>query len=201
MAEHRYHHGDLHAALLKESAQMLQQEGIDGLSLRKLAERVGVSRMAPYHHFADKHALLCALATEGFHQLNTLMDDQGPIEQNLEIQLKDFVRAYIRFASDNPEQYELMFGRTLWKSAQPTDELRAVAHDSFRRYAERLGNLLQQARLPRGSRPLRLVQASWAMLHGLCRLLIDGIYVDRGDMEEISEEAVRLMMVTLGEKS
>jgi hypothetical protein len=72
-----------------------------------------------------------------------------------------------------------------------------VAFRSFRRYVERIGTLVDQARLPAGSQPLRLAQASWATLHGLCRLLIDGIYVNRREMEEVSEESVRLMMALL----
>src|SRR5690554_7850941 len=70
-----YHHGDLRSALLQEADVMLKENGIEGLSLRQLAERVGVSRTAPYHHFRDKHELLCALATEGFRELDQLVAD------------------------------------------------------------------------------------------------------------------------------
>ena len=193
-----YHHGDLHAALLREADALLRQDGINGLSLRKLAERTGVSRMAPYHHFQDKNALLCALATEGFHELEALVNlaelDEG---QDLTQGLRSFVRGYLRFATDHPERYELMFGRPLWKAGAPTDALRETAFAAFRRYAERLGGIIQRANLPEGAQPLRLAQASWATLHGLCKLLNDGIYVDRADMEEVSEEAVRLMVAVL----
>jgi len=61
-----YHHGDLRAALLAAARDMIAEAGIEGLSLRKLAERAGVSRTAPYHHFQDKNDLLCAIAAEGF---------------------------------------------------------------------------------------------------------------------------------------
>ena len=45
----RYHHGDLHATLLREAALLLREQGVEVLSLRRLAERAGVSRTAPYH--------------------------------------------------------------------------------------------------------------------------------------------------------
>ena len=61
-----YHHGDLRSSLLEAAKAMLSESGIEGLSLRKLADRVGVSRTAPYHHFKDKNELLCAIAQEGF---------------------------------------------------------------------------------------------------------------------------------------
>lgn len=198
----RYHHGDLRSALLAQASDLLRQEGIEALSLRRLAERTGVSRTAPYHHFKDKHALLCALATEGFRQLDEMITQAHLVPgTDLADGLRRFVRSYLRFALDNPEQYELMFGRAIWKNGQPTDELRDVAYHSFRHYAERISALLVSASLPRESRPLRVAQASWATLHGLCKLMLDGIYVDQADMEEVSAEAVQLMVSVLGTSS
>lgn len=202
MAGHSpYHHGDLRSALLQEANVMLKESGIDGLSLRQLAERVGVSRMAPYHHFRDKHDLLCALATEGFRELDKLIEQATPDNAakapDLQATLARFVRDYLRFAIDNPDRYELMFGRPIWKGANPSAELKETAFACFRHYAERISALLGQQRLPKGSKPLRLAQASWATLHGLCRLMIDGIYVNQTDMEEVSHEAVRLMLAVL----
>ncbi|MCK5874866.1 MAG: TetR/AcrR family transcriptional regulator [Alcanivoracaceae bacterium] len=205
MASHSpYHHGDLRSALLQEANVMLKESGIDGLSLRQLAERVGVSRMAPYHHFKDKHDLLCALATEGFRELDRLIERASPqasSTKELQATLAGFVRDYLRFAIDNPDRYELMFGRPIWKSANPSSELKETAFACFRHYAERISTLLGQQRLPKGSKPLRLAQASWATLHGLCRLMIDGIYVNQTDMEEVSHEAVRLMLTVLAPTS
>ncbi len=196
--ERRYHHGDLRRALIEAAARLMRDEGIDGLSLRKLADQVGVSRMAPYHYFPDKHALLCALAALGFQDLTALIEAVR-IEPGarLDKDLRRFVRAYIHFATTHPEQYELMFGRTIWKNGVATPELRAVAWQSFRRYVERVRELASAGTGRRSTRSLRVAQASWATLHGLCRLLIDGIYLDRSDMEAVSDEAVRLLWTGL----
>ncbi|MGB1907401.1 MAG: TetR/AcrR family transcriptional regulator, partial [Spongiibacter sp.] len=51
-----YHHGDLRSELLDAAARLLREEGEAGLSMRRLAQELGVSRTAPYHHFADKHS-------------------------------------------------------------------------------------------------------------------------------------------------
>ena len=66
VARPSYHHGDLRQALLKGALDLIADVGIDNLSLRRLAERVGVSRTAPYHHFSDKNDLLCAIAAVDF---------------------------------------------------------------------------------------------------------------------------------------
>lgn len=193
----RYHHGDLHATLLREAALLLREQGVEGLSLRRLAERAGVSRTAPYHHFEDKNALLCALAEDGFRRLDRLMEETAFQADDPEPGLRRFVRGYLHFASDDPEQYELMFGRTLWKTGRPTESLRRVAHGCFRRYVDKLQADGIGAHLPGGTDALRVAQASWATLHGLCRLLLDGIYVDRQDMEAVSDQAVALMLAAV----
>ena len=192
----RYHHGDLHDTLLREAGILLREQGVEGLSLRRLAERAGVSRTAPYHHFSDKNALLCALAERGFQGLEQLIDTLSLDSADPEPGLRRFVRAYLRFASDDPERYELMFGRTLWKAGRPSPALTRVAHGCFRRYVEAVR--LDHLAVPDGADPLRVAQASWATLHGLCRLLLDGIYLRREDMEAVSDQAVTLMLAGLG---
>lgn len=193
----RYHHGDLRATLLQEAAVLLKEQGIEGLSLRRLAERAGVSRTAPYHHFKDKSALLCALATQAFEQMDQLLSQVQVDDRNTEQLLRNTVRAYLRFATANPELYELMFGRILWKNGQASEELKTIAYASFRNYAEQVGSLVNTSDLSTDADPLRLAQASWATLHGLSRLIIDGIYVDLGDMEAVSDQAVQLMLTAL----
>src|SRR5690349_18612179 len=65
----RYHHGDLHRALLQEAVRTIQTRGVEALTLRAAGQTLGVSRSALYRHFADKAALLRAVAQEGFRML------------------------------------------------------------------------------------------------------------------------------------
>ena len=59
-----YHHGALKEALLNAAESMLDEGGIEAVSLREAARRARVSPTAPYRHFADKEALLAALAAQ-----------------------------------------------------------------------------------------------------------------------------------------
>src|SRR2546428_5567598 len=68
-----YHHGNLRTALLRAAGERLEKQGITALSLREAARRVGVSHNAPYRHFADREALLAALAAQGFEMLGQPM--------------------------------------------------------------------------------------------------------------------------------
>lgn len=199
MTQTPYHHGDLRQALVTEASRLLAEGGIDALSLRRLAENVGVSRSAPYHHFKDKHELLCAIAEQGFTELDQLIvsarsDSSLPLHQRL----SDFVHHYVHFAMHNPERYELMFGRPIWKKSAPTDSLKQVAYNTFRHYVETMSDWLAQSALSSGTdRRLRIAQTSWATLHGLCRLMIDGIYLNPDDIHAVCDEAVTLMSTAL----
>ena len=71
----RYHHGDLRRALLQAAVRTIGAHGIDGLTLRAVGSSLGVSRTALYRHFADKAALLAAVAAEGFRMLRVQLEE------------------------------------------------------------------------------------------------------------------------------
>ena len=102
MSTSAYHHGELRPALLRAAAKILEKEGRDAISFRDLARRAGVSHNAPYRHFADRQALLAALAEEGFVLLAAALEGRPWREQAM---------AYLRFALANPERFRLMFTR------------------------------------------------------------------------------------------
>ena len=110
MADRPYHHGNLRAALLAQAEQTLRQHGLDGLSLRELARQIGVSHAAPRRHFADRQALLDALAESGFARLGAEL--RGAAEragEDYEARLRAANLAYVRFAVNDAALLELMF--------------------------------------------------------------------------------------------
>lgn len=189
-----YHHGDLRAQLLDVAARLLREEGESGLSMRRLAQELGVSRTAPYHHFSDKHSLLCGIAEEGFRRFRQVNRDEGLWRggEFSEANLLAFVRRYIHFAVSNAEYYDLMFGGKLWKSAALTASLKAEAYTAFREYVDHIRQLQSIGGLRDGFDPLRYAQLSWSTLHGMSRLLIDGIYLDSSTVEEMCTTAAAM---------
>src|SRR5512142_1408312 len=71
----RYHHGDLRNALVAAALKLVAKQGVEGFSLREAARAVGVSPAAAYRHFADRSALLRALAHEGLARLALELED------------------------------------------------------------------------------------------------------------------------------
>jgi AcrR family transcriptional regulator len=189
-----YHHQNLRDTLLENAEALLSERGISGLTLRELAERSNVSRQAPYHHFASKHALLCAIAARSFDDLNHLLDQTG-IDDPASIQqhLKEYVIAYVRYAAENPEKYELMFGSVTWGNT-PSAELTEKGHATFRRYTSIIGGLKKTGSMPAYFDETRMSQITWATLHGLCRLKTDGVFVSLDAVEEMSLYAADMIL-------
>lgn len=191
-----YHHGDLRQKLLDAATQLIAEGGVENLSIRKLADSVGVSRTAPYHHFKDKNALLCAIAEQGFQAQDRLVESMMTLQAELtptEL-FERYVLTYIRFAEQEQETYDLMYGRDIWKSGEPTESLQTVSKNCFKNWLTWVEILQQHGIFDPQQPTLRVAQSSWAALHGLCRLFNDGIYIDRDDIEEIARNTVAMLI-------
>lgn len=200
-----YHHGDLHSCLITTATTMISEEGIEALSLRKLALRIGVSRTAAYHHFKDKNDLLSAIAAQGFiswqAQAERLFTDKKLPERE---KFQNFVHHYVRFATQNAAIYQLMFGNTLWRKEknnsettnQSSQNLKDVAYPSFQYQVKMIKAWQQKGMLPSSESSLRLAQVTWATLHGIAQLVIDGIYADASQIDEMCQCAVNLLLAS-----
>jgi len=193
----KYHHGDLRTTLLTVAGEMLKEGGIEEVSLRKLAARVGVSRTAPYHHFKDKNALLCGIAESGFTQLHEMNNRSfNAVNRSTKTKFSLFIHEYVNFAKNNPDLYELMFGRAIWKQENSTQELRDAAYPCFQYQVSMTREWQKQKLLNNAGKDnaLRASQVLWGTVHGIAKLLIDGIYTDVAHVEEICEYAVDMFL-------
>lgn len=171
MADRPYHHGNLRAVLLDAAERTLREQGLDRLSLRELARQAGVSHAAPRRHFADRRALLDALAETGFARLGDRMraaiEGAGP---DVEAQLHAAATAYIRFAVDDGPLLDLMFAN---KNADPP----AAPPEGALRLFGLVGELIVRGQragaLPPGD-PERLRLLLVATLQGIAALVTSG---------------------------
>lgn len=165
-----YHHGRLRAALVEAGLRHLESREHGELSLRELARQVGVAPNAVYRHFADKEALLAALAAEGFRQLRAAQIAAAASHRDPSDVLLAAGRGYLAFAAAHPALYRLMFGR--FGAGEHGDELAASARASF-------DVLLSQVASARGlasddAAVLPGAVFAWGLTHGLSQLLVDG---------------------------
>jgi AcrR family transcriptional regulator len=178
MADRPYHHGNLRAALLGEAERTLRDQGIDALSLRDLARQAGVSHAAPRRHFADRQALLDALATSGFMRLGD--DVRAAIDaaaEDYQSRLRAVATAYVRFATRDAALLELMFAaKNAGPDAKDSDQSAALSEASERLFTT-VGHLIRQGQqadeLAEGD-PERLLLLLVATLQGIAALTTSG---------------------------
>jgi AcrR family transcriptional regulator len=167
-----YHHGNLRRALIDEALATISADGVDRVTLREIGARVGVSRSALYRHFADKRALLTAVATEGFRvlrqQLISAWDEGGRGDDAF----RAMGVAYVRFAMANPAHYRVMFGGSVDPQAEDP-ELAVEAIGAFQALVDALVALQRDAVMRRDD-PQLMATYVWSLVHGMAMLGIDG---------------------------
>jgi AcrR family transcriptional regulator len=168
----KYHHGALRDALIHAARDILESQGYDALTLRAAARRVGVSQAAPYNHFADKAALLGAIAAQGFNEFAAAMRQEMDAAVDPQARLNATGIAYVAFATANPGLFRLMFGSSAHQaSGDPElDEARTSAYEVLRGavHSVQLSDPGHTAHEEHES--LR----SWALVHGLATMINEG---------------------------
>src|ERR1700719_239085 len=159
-----YHHGDLRAACVSAALELLEEGGATALSLRAVARRAGVSPAAPYRHYADREALVSAVAAVGYRELAERLAAALPAPSTPE-QLASVAVAYVEFALDQPALFRMMFG----EPCDRDNDERVAATAAVSLYLREI-----VARCFPQADPEALAPAIWALVHGLAFLHLDG---------------------------
>jgi AcrR family transcriptional regulator len=160
----RYHHGDLRAACVRAARELLEEDGSAGLALRAVARRAGVSPTAPYRHFADRDALVSAVAAQGYRELAEKLAAAHPAPANPD-DLAAVAVAYVWFALEHPALFRVMF-------VEPCDPGSAERVAVTAAIFDYVGSIVR--RVFPGVEPDALSTAVWALVHGLAFLYLDG---------------------------
>ena len=194
-----YHHGDLRSALLEHAANILRTEGLEALTLRAVARAAGVSQTAPYRHFADRRALMGAIAADGFRELHRAMGEamaQGGGRQGL----KGVAFAYVRFAQANPALYRVMFGPEVANTAD-LPELSSAGRASLGFVQAGLEQLQMAGLVKEGDAAIMAI-GLWAALHGLVSLILDGqAETVAPDIDGLIESTAQILMFGLAPRA
>lgn len=160
-----YHHGDARNALLGAAATLLEEVGAQRLSLRQVASHAGLSRQAPYNHFADKEALLAELVRGGFERLAA--DIRGITGYpRAAAALQCAAEAYIGFAQREPGLFRLMFSCELVDAARFPD-VAAAGAAAYQSLVQIVAARVAPARCE------DLSLAAWAIVHGYAMLCLE----------------------------
>lgn len=190
---------DLREACVAAARAAIAEEGLENLSLRDVARRLGVSHQAPYKHFPSRDALLAEVMRRCFAEFAAHLDGRKRSEVPME-DLGALGERYLSFALEQPLEYRLMFG-TPWPHAEGREALLADAHHAF----DILRGVLHRLH---GSEPATRDRADldalfvWTSMHGIASMLQSNVMEDlalkRSVMKGAVAHAMERICVALG---
>lgn len=170
-----YHHGDLKRALVLAGIDLLETQGLPGISLRAIAAVVGVSHTAPKNHFGSLRGLLTAIAVEGFHRHTAFMRHGVDAASSQKARQLAALEGYTGFAMTHPHLFEMMFS-PLYCDYENADLQRAAAA-SYGVLADiSVGLNWDKATAPDGQRRTEVML--WSLVHGYAKLRLAGQFSD-----------------------
>ena len=165
-----YHHGHLAESLLDAVEEMASQFGIEAVTLRGCAKRVGVSPSSAFRHYVDKRALLTAFATRAMHRLTeTLGEARSRAASQNEDAFTEVSLAYVRFALERQALF-----RAMWREETLYSNDEAYVAEAARLQAALTAGF---AGTLEDTDPSELSAAellAWSTVHGLACLMVDG---------------------------
>ena len=187
-------------ALLESARRLLASEGAGALTVRRIANGVGLSTMNVYSRFGGKDGIIDVLYRESFAKLFEMLADV-PRTSDLRANLRAFTSAYRKFAVEHRHQYDLMF-RSAAPEFTPSREARDMGLSLLDTLIARV-ELAQSEGLVTSSIPSRQVAVwVWATLHGMLSLEFDGVGSEVVDWPQAWDAAIdNIASILSGETS
>ncbi|MBZ5605079.1 MAG: TetR/AcrR family transcriptional regulator [Acidobacteriia bacterium] len=174
----------MRAALIECGLELIQEKGVEALTLREIGSRLGVSRSAAYRHFADKAALIEAVTEAGFLTFgDALQAAKDNTSGDFWTRMNAMARAYVRFANEHRPYFEVMFAvppQPGCASAIAGERAFAILEQTIREGQE-IGEI-------RPGDSTMLARAVWAQVHGISTLRLDAT---DPDFVALSSEVLR----------
>ncbi|HVT22514.1 MAG TPA: TetR/AcrR family transcriptional regulator [Mycobacteriales bacterium] len=170
----------LRAEIVAVAKQQLAAAGsVDDVSIRAVADAVGVTPPSIYLHFADKNDLIAAVVADVFAELDVAMLEAGAHAAGPMERLRDYGLAYVRFAVDHPEHYRL----AAMDPCPRPDVDKVLASSAFEHFNATVVECMDAGIFPAGD-PLPITLDLWSAAHGIASLLITKPFLPWGDREE-----------------
>lgn len=190
-----YHHGDLRAALIEATRQLVEEKGPDSFSVSEACRLAGVSTAAPYKHFKDKTEMLVAAVLEGMgRHRNNMLDALDGIPEGSPERITAIGMEYVAFALNEPGIFRLKFGGFTDRISDP--RLEEGGQQSFAILLTEVAKCLGETGISEEVR--RRGFLLWSFVHGLSFILRDKGLAEKGNdfelhdlLEDVSERMLR----------
>lgn len=163
-----YHHGNLREQILKTAFELLDEEGIDAVGIRKIARLIEVAHSAPANHFKNKQSLLVALATESFRDLySKIINANSKETENVRLAIHSFSNTILEFGLKYPNRYKLLWRREY--TDDENDEISIIMEDIYTQLTSILSEQAKNKQVDVESQAIAL----WSLIHGYVLLRLD----------------------------
>ncbi|MDH4275128.1 MAG: TetR/AcrR family transcriptional regulator [Gammaproteobacteria bacterium] len=167
-----YHHGNLRETLIEKGLEILREEGPEGMSLREVARRSGVSQAAPYRHFQSKEDLYAAIAELGFKTLKAmLLDAARQHPEDALARVRFCGEQYFRFAREYSEHFRCMFG-DYWRFDPAQSAACEVSLEALGVFVEHVIAAQHAGQIDTTQNPMHLSIFLWSSIHGYASLYV-----------------------------
>lgn len=191
---------DVRRRLLEAAALLLDEEGPNALTARRLASAAATSTMAVYTHFGGMPALVREIVVEGFKRLAEHVTDHPRTDDPVD-DLAEMAFAYRANALENPHLYSVMFGATSLGGYSLAPEERAVGIYTFEVLSEAVARAMELGRLRPGN-PDLVAQQLWTAMHGYVMLELAGLHLTSKDpVEEVFRPLMETLLAGLSHRS
>ena len=192
--QHKYHHGDLKKAIMDAGLEMVAESGLESLSLREIARRIGVTTAAPYYHFKDRQSLLIELAIRGYEELFETVRRARETASDGADEVTVTATAYLRFGRDHRALYAIMFSGEFTTHPR-LQEMVAVANRS-------LDLVRQSISATSNLDPVKSAEAAfcaWSLVHGILTLDRNGVLGEgAAEQERLAMQGVSAIVKGMG---
>jgi AcrR family transcriptional regulator len=173
--------------ILDATTELLLETGhAKAVSIRSVAQRVGVTPPSIYLHFADKDALLDAVCSRYFEKLDEEMQRVAVGQSSTIEVLRAQGLAYVRFARQTPELYRIA---TMSEGNPGSDVDVTLASSAFQHMRASIEALMAEGIYPQGDSTAAALEL-WAAVHGVAALLIAKPYLPWGDAEAFTDRVL-----------
>ena len=170
MTKEQYHHGDLRRSLIEKGLEIINQEGEEKLSLRKVAMECGVSNAAPYAHFKSKDEFIVAIQQHIMDSFTNSLEKTAEQYKDSDSLLLMLGKSYVMFFYKNPLYFDFLFSRKNIKiqlSLNVSDENENPPLDILKKTAV---SIFKKANISEKSMQDKII-AMWALVQGLSSIV------------------------------
>ena len=191
MEEKNYHHGDLKKQMILKGLELLNEKGIDGFSLRKIASMCNVSHTAPYKHFKDKDHLIKEIYTYVINEFDNSIINSLDNTLNLIDLMVEIGKGYVRFMVDNPNYLKfLMINNHLFSAKLENEDIVNSNSSAFNIFKDNAIKMFEYLKIPKEEYTINII-TMWSIVQGMSSLIANKNIVTDCDYESIIENILK----------